>query len=176
MNSIDDQNFEMSIANLARSLEFNEVEWRVQSKRGQYALIIPYKTARTDREILNESGLIWQSDFKMAGNLLMAGIGIWHPDLKQFIWRWDTGSESAMEKEKGHASDAFKRAGFQWGIGVELYKFPVVFKKVENDNEYKALSYKLKEWSWAWKKDNGKVVKLGAKDSEGKTQIVWTSK
>ena len=73
-------------------------------------------------------------DGKMYG-----GIGIYDSELKEWLWRWDCGTESNTEQEKGQASDCFKRAGFKWGIGVELYTAPFIWAsvKTEKDEERK---------------------------------------
>ena len=51
-------------------------------------------------------------------------------ELKEWLWRWDCGVESNTEQEKGQASDCFKRAGFKWGIGIELYTAPFIWASV----------------------------------------------
>ena len=54
------------------------------------------------------------------------------------VWKWDCGVESREDGEgnekKGEASDAFKRAGFRWGIGRELYTAPFIFFPTEGMN------------------------------------------
>jgi hypothetical protein len=68
----------------------------------------------------------WQSAFERdAKGNLRAGIGILidHEDGRepQWVWKWDTGTPSSMEPEKGEHSDALKRAGVQWGVSRDLY-------------------------------------------------------
>jgi hypothetical protein len=58
---------------------------------------------------------------------MYSGIGIWDGEKSQWVWKWDCGTESFTEAEKGEASDSFKRAGFNWGIGRELYTAPSIF-------------------------------------------------
>ena len=58
---------------------------------------------------------------------IYAGISIWDTEKKMWITKWDAGAESYTEKEKGEASDSFKRAGFNWGIGRELYTSPFIW-------------------------------------------------
>jgi hypothetical protein len=76
---------------------------------------------------------------------LYCGIGIRNID-GSFVWKWDCGIESRTDEDgnekKGEASDAFKRAGFKWGIGRELYTAPFIFLKVETEIDGK--KYKLK--------------------------------
>ena len=51
------------------------------------------------------------------------------------MWKWDCGIESREDEEgnqkKGEASDSFKRAGFKWGIGRELYTSPFIWIPAE---------------------------------------------
>jgi hypothetical protein len=67
----------------------------------------------------------WQDDYKLIDGKLLAGIGI-RTD-SGWVWKWDTGTESNMEAEKGQMSDAFKRAGVKWGIGRFLYEKGIEF-------------------------------------------------
>lgn len=109
-------------------LKPDEIEVR-QAKQDTYGIdLLLYKTARTDANILDRvigSGF-WQNDFKKIEGVLYGGIGIYSKDMKEWIWKWDAGSESNVEAEKGEASDAFKRAGSKWGIGRELYTSPKI--------------------------------------------------
>ena len=65
--------------------------------------------------------------------VLYGGIGI-SDNQGGFVWKWDAGTESNTEAEKGRASDAFKRAGFKWGIGRELYTAPRIWISAEKCN------------------------------------------
>lgn len=110
-----------------RHLNENEIECRIAEikKDGSRLSLLLYKTARTDAALLDEEYFeAWQNDFKVIDGKLFGGIGIKVGD--EWIWRWDCGTESNMEAEKGQASDAFKRAGFKWGLGAELYTAPQI--------------------------------------------------
>lgn len=116
-----------------RLLNENEIECRISeiNKDGKFLKLLLYKTARTDAALLDETygEKRWQNDFQTIDGILYGGIGIKFDD--EWIWRWDCGTESNMEAEKGQASDAFKRAGFKWGLGAELYTAPQI--KIYND-------------------------------------------
>ena len=116
-----------------RLLTEPEIECRIAeiSKQGTGLSLLLYKTARTDAALLDETygADRWQNDFKMLDGKLYGGIGIKFGD--EWIWRWDCGTESNMEAEKGQASDAFKRAGFKWGLGAELYTAPRIWIPAE---------------------------------------------
>jgi len=115
-----------------RKLLPEEIECRVSQVSAKGCSLLLYKTARVDRAILDETfGDLWQNDFKVIDGKMYGGIGIYNKELGQFLWRWDCGTESNTEAEKGQASDAFKRAGFKWGIGVELYSAPFIWYNCE---------------------------------------------
>ena len=61
-------------------------------------------------------------------------VSIWDEKKQQWISKEDTGTESNTEKEKGLASDSFKRACFNWGIGRELYTSPFIWIPAEQCN------------------------------------------
>lgn len=117
-----------------RNLLAEEIECRVQQVKENGLVLLLYKTARTDANLLDEvvGPCNWQNDFKVINNNLYCGIGIYDKDVSQWVWKWDCGTESNTEKEKGEASDSFKRAGFKWGIGRELYSAPFTWIKKEN--------------------------------------------
>lgn len=111
-----------------RFLEAEEIECRVAQCSDKGVQLLLYKTARTDAALLDEVYPdAWQNDFKVIDGKMYGGIGI--KVSGEWLWRWDCGTESNMEAEKGEASDAFKRAGFKWGIGAELYTSPFIWVK-----------------------------------------------
>ena len=123
---------EMELLNAPLSVA--DIEFRVGSvfpnKMG--FTLLAYKTARTDVKRLNSVfGANWKNSTKRddKGNL-QTYISIWNKDMNEWIPRSDIGSPSSAEKDKGEYSDSFKRAGFRWGIGLELYTFPniTIFK------------------------------------------------
>lgn len=118
-----------------RLLKAEEIEVRVKqaTEKGVSALI--YKTSRVDMDILDETvgAENWADDYREIHGNLYCGIGIRPAPGEPFVWKWDCGIESredAGNEKKGEASDAFKRAGFKWGIGRELYTAPFVFLSV----------------------------------------------
>ena len=91
--------------------------------------LFPYKTARTDINRLNEvCGLNWKNRFFYDDKgLLCCEISVLNTETNEWISRVDVGTESREEKEKGNYSDARKRAGTTFGIGIELYSFPFIW-------------------------------------------------
>lgn len=117
---------------MCRLLTADEIECRVKTISESGCSLLLYKNARTDRKILTETyGELWQNDFKVIDGKMYGGIGIYNKDLEQWLWRWDCGVESNQDKDKGQASDCFKRAGFKWGIGIELYTAPFIWVNVK---------------------------------------------
>ena len=114
-----------------RNLREDEIECKVSIvKEGKGVSLLLYKTARTDTLILDETfeKMNWQCEYKEIKGNLYCGISIFDPYQNQWVTKWDCGTESSFgDKQKGEASDAFKRAGFKWGIGIELYTAPFIW-------------------------------------------------
>lgn len=110
-----------------RALTEEEIDVRVQSVKTNGAILLLYKDARCDMAILDETvgPLRWQR--KHSRENANCTVSIYDSDLKEWISKEDTGTESNTEAEKGLASDSFKRACFNWGIGRELYTAPFVW-------------------------------------------------
>lgn len=77
--------------------------------------------------LLDESGIKWKRSHELINGNLFCTISVWDSEIKEWVSRQDVGVESNTEKEKGQASDAFKRAGFNFGIGRELYTAPFIW-------------------------------------------------
>jgi hypothetical protein len=114
-----------------RELRADEIECRVQSVKQNGLVLLLYKDARVDMNILDETvgAVNWQNKFYEHKDILFCSLGINtnydKPELPdRWIWKDDAGVESNTEAEKGNASDARKRSGFAWGIGRELYTAP----------------------------------------------------
>lgn len=110
-----------------RALHADEIECRVASIKENGLSLLLYKDARVDQNILDETvgPLNWQRHHSRDN--ANCTVSIWDPDKKQWIEKEDTGKESNTEAEKGLASDSFKRACFNFGIGRELYTAPFIW-------------------------------------------------
>lgn len=120
-----------------RRLEASEVECRVASIGNGWVSLLLYKDARVDQNILDETvgAMNWQKSYcRDNANCI---VSIWDDDKKMWISKEDTGKESNTEAEKGLASDSFKRACFNWGIGRELYTAPTIFVNCETEKNEK---------------------------------------
>ena len=114
---------------LNTALTKDDIELRIGSTSAKGFSLLLYKTARTDIKRLTEVyGNKWKNrHFYDDKKLLCCEISIWDDEIKEWIGRSDVGVESYTEKEKGSYSDSFKRAGFRWGIGLELYQGPFIW-------------------------------------------------
>ena len=116
-----------------RALRADEIEVRIGQIYEKGVTMLLYKTARTDMAILDEvyGAMNWQNQYRRDENgNLFCGIAVWNDKIKQWVIKENCGTESNTEKEKGEASDAMKRAGFNWGIGRELYTAPFIWLSV----------------------------------------------
>lgn len=111
-----------------RDLREEDIEVRVQSVKQNGLVLLLYKNARVDMAILDETvgAENWQREhYECKGNLFCR-VGICDAN-NGWVWKSDCGTESTAEAQKGEASDSFKRACFNWGIGRELYTAPFIW-------------------------------------------------
>lgn len=124
-----------------RDLTPEDIEVRVQSVKPNGLILLLYKNARVDMNILDETvgAENWQREhYECKGNLFCR-VGIYCENEGTtkpacWIWKSDCGTESNTEAQKGEASDSFKRACFNWGIGRELYTSPFIWIPAEQCN------------------------------------------
>lgn len=167
-----------------RALKASEIDCRIQSigqnKTGAVGTtILLYKDARVDMNILDETvgAMNWQREHSVVNGNLYCTISIWDEVKEQWISKSDVGTESNTEKEKGQASDSFKRAGFNWGIGRELYSAPFVYIQLDK-SEYIERNGKLTSNAKFKVKDidydeNRNIVRLVVVDSKGKVRYTF---
>ena len=127
------------MCNMFRPLTAAEVECRAaqcgKSKSGPWVSILIYKDAMVDQKLLDEviGPMNWKNSYEMIDGKLFCTISIWDKEKGEWISKQNVGTESNTEKEKGQASDAFKRAAFNFGIGRELYSSPKIFINLKPD-------------------------------------------
>lgn len=115
-----------------RTLEASEIECRISTVKSSGVSLLLYKDARCDMNILDETvgPENWQRKHELINGNLFCSVGLNvspASDSPVWVWKQDVGTESYTEKEKGQASDSFKRACFNWGIGRELYTAPFIW-------------------------------------------------
>lgn len=150
-----------------RKLKADEIDVKVGSvTKSGYTLLL-YKNARVDMAVLDETvgAENWQRDHKEVKGNLYCGIGIWADKFADWVWKWDCGVESAFgDKEKGEASDSFKRAGFNWGIGRELYTSPLIFVDAETKYDDNKKVYKIVDDKEQKRSQRMRVKEIGYND------------
>lgn len=117
-----------------RLLNADEIDCRVSTVSEKGLSLLLYKDSRVDMNLLDETvgPMNWQrSHTRDNANCI---VSIWDDAKNQWVSKEDTGTESFTEKEKGLASDSFKRACFNWGIGRELYTAPFIWVMASNVN------------------------------------------
>lgn len=164
-----------------RDLRADEIEVKVKQVKDNGLMCLLYKTARTDMDLLDETvgAENWENDYREIKGNLYAGIGIRQKD-GTMVWKWDCGVESREDGEgnekKGEASDAFKRAGFRWGIGRSLYSSPFIWISADKANirggkcfdKFSVEKIKI---------ENGKITGLAIRNDTLKTRaFVWAEK
>lgn len=169
-----------------RGLRPDEIDVRVGSVSAKGASLLLYKDARCDMNILDETYGVtgWQRKHEVINGNLYCGIGIWNDKINDWVWKWDCGTESRKDGEgnekKGEASDSFKRAAFNVGIGRELYTAGFTFVSCPTKQKQGGRGYDLVnpyQFSGAYVSDiryketehKREITGLVIKDSKGVT-------
>ena len=127
----------MKLEDLKLELPF---KWRVQSTTKFGCTCVAYIDARDVQDLLDDvvGAANWQVKYEEHKGNLFASIGINTDEVFQketgvsiinkvgWVWKSDCGTESQVEKQKGEASDAFKRAAVMWGVGRFLYSLKII--------------------------------------------------
>ena len=161
-----------------RLLRHDEIECRIGTISEKGLSLLLYTDARAAMKILDETFgcLNWQRSHQMIGNSLYCIVSVWDNEKQQWISKSDVGTESYTEKEKGLASDSFKRACVSIGIGRELYTAPFIWVSANRINIQrkgdKLLTYdkfKLSDISY---NDNREIVGLTIVNQNG--EVVYS--
>ena len=163
-----------------RRLNADEIECRIALAKETGVRLLLYKDARCDMNILDET--VGPENWQRSHSRDNANctVSIWDEDKKQWISKEDTGTESFAEKEKGLASDSFKRSCFNWGIGRELYTAPFIWindcaiKEVVQGGKKKYTCYEKFHVSEIGYDDKGCIASIMIKNENGK--VVYPSK
>ena len=159
-----------------RDLKSDEIDVRVAMVKKNGVSLLLYKDARVDQDILDETvgALNWQR--KHSRDNANCEVGIWDNVKQQWVWKEDTGTESNTEKEKGLASDSFKRACFNWGIGRELYTSPFIWVSSDKCEIYEDKgSMKVKDTFYvsAIEIEDKKITGLEIKNNKDVRVFLW---
>lgn len=160
---------------MCRALKADEIDVRVQSLQEDFktkevtgAILLLYKNARVDMDILDEEygKLGWQRTHAFKDGKLYCTVSVWDEIKQQWISREDVGTESNTEAEKGQASDSFKRANVNFGIGRELYTAPSIWIDASAIKTYKDGKGYNKS------KDKFSVVEIDIQDKQIKGLVI----
>lgn len=112
-----------------RLLKASEVEVRVGMCKEKGASLLLYKNARVDMQIMDENfgAMNWKREHKVVNGNNYCSVSVYNEKINEWVSKEDCGTESMTEKQKGEASDSFKRACVNWGIGRELYTSPFIW-------------------------------------------------
>lgn len=164
-----------------RLLRADEIDVRIGTINEKGATLLLYKDARSDMNLLDESGVKWKREHQLIDGKLFCTVSIWDEEIKEWVGRQDVGVESNTEKEKGQASDAFKRACFNWGIGRELYSAPFVWISADkytaftNKNGKPATYDKFSVEKIKYDEKSREIIGLAIKNTKtNKLVFVWT--
>ena len=167
-----------------RTLRADEIECRVQQVKGNGCVLLLYKDARCDMRILDEVFGIdgWEREHQVVNGNLYCTVRVWSEKRNQWISKQDVGTESNTEKQKGEASDSFKRACFNIGIGRELYSAPFTWinlnkEEISEKNGKHTLNYKVKFSVKEIEYDKHREIsKLVIIDQDGKERFKFIKK
>ena len=133
-------------------IDVRVAQTNIYNNNGQQVVkvnLLLYKNARVDMKILDElfTPFGWKRTHKLIGDRLYCQVEVWDAEKKEWICKEDVGVESNTEAEKGQASDSFKRACVNWGIGRELYTAPRISIEL-NEKEYTRYQQgKIRVWA-----------------------------
>ena len=128
-----------------RKLKANEIDCRVSQVSEKGLSLLLYKDARADMKVLDETfgAMNWKRSHQLIGDRLYCTVEVYDTDKKEWIAKLDVGTESNTEAEKGQASDSFKRACTNFGIGRELYTAPFIWVAADKAEIKKGKTGKL---------------------------------
>ena len=158
-------------------LKADDIDVRIQSFKNNAVILLLYKDARVDMRILDEvfGSLGWQRTHEVIAGNLFCNIDLWNEENKCWIRKQDVGKESNQDAEKGQASDSFKRASTNVGIGRELYTSPFIYVKLNTDeidaqkNKPKSsVKFSVKEIGYNERKEINHLIIV---DGKGKTRF-----
>ena len=160
-----------------RDLTKDEIECRVATVNEKGCSLLLYKDARCDMNILDETlGVTgWRRSHEIIGGNLFCTVEVYDDQKKEWIYKQDVGVESYTEKEIGQASDSFKRACFNLGIGRELYTAPFIWIPKECVEITKGRNGKLTTYDKFYVEqiiiENKKIVALSIKNKKTKNRV-----
>lgn len=168
--------------NIIRLLKADEIECRAATVNAKGVSLLLYKDARVDQRILDETfgAFGWQRSHQCIDGNLYCTVSIYDKESGTWIAKQDVGATGYAEKEKAQASDSFKRACFNWGIGRELYTAPFIWvpadmADIRKQGERYVCSTHFSVHSIGYSQ-NGDIADLVIVDGKGKPVFEWKGK
>ena len=150
-----------------RLLKANEIECRIGRMNDKGIALLLYKDARADMKILDEvfgfDG--WEREHQLIDGKLFCTVRVWSEKRNCWISKQDVGTESNTEKEKGQASDSFKRACVNLGIGRELYTAPFIWISAKKGYD-KSEKFEVKEIGYNEEREINRLLIVDSKGNE----------
>ena len=170
-------------------LTASDVELRIaqlqKTNQGIFAVLLAYKNSRVDMRILDEcfGTMNWKREHTVIDGRLFCTVSVYDEKKQEWISKQDVGVPSNTEHTKGEASDAFKRACFNWKIGRELYSAPDIRFKLNDDEFFMDNNGKPKSYAkfyvgadMTYDKAQNKFTKFVVLDKDGKERFSIASK
>ena len=175
--------------NIFRTLNADEIEVRVQQVTNttkKKAILLLYKNARVDMDMLDEQFgcLGWQREHTFKEGKNYCKVSVYDATKQMWVSKEDVGVESNTEETKGEASDSFKRACVNLGIGRELYSSPSISIELADD-EWQASQKSGKPQMNSWIKfkvaaitynEDRKIIGLTIVDAKGNNRYIMGEK
>lgn len=168
--------------NAVRLLKADEIECRISVINEKGLSLLLYKDARVDQKILDETfGVFgWKRSHQSIDGNLYCTVEVRDKETGEWIAKQDVGTTGYAEKEKSQASDSFKRACFNWGIGRELYSAPFIWipaSKVQlqkkNDKYYCNEDFHIAAITYS---ESREITGLSITNNKGEVIFDWKSK
>ena len=165
-----------------RNLRADEIDVRVQSVKNNGYSVLLYKDARCDMKILDETfgSMNWKRSHEVINNNLFCTVSIYDEEKKEWINKQDVGIPSYSQGEKGEASDSFKRACTNVGIGRELYTAPFIWINAQNgevkENKGKYTVYTKLKVTYIDYNEDREITALEISDSKGNVRYQYQNK
>ena len=124
-----------NLTKLKEPIRPHEIHWRVQSKGNGKTTVVPYLTNRCVMERFDEQfgATEWQNVFcEWRSKGVKCGISVRVGE--EWVTKYDGADETNIEATKGGFSDSMKRAAVQWGLGRDLYDYPLI--QLEGEHKY----------------------------------------
>lgn len=167
---------------LIRLLRAEEIECRVAVIKENGLSLLLYKDARVDQRILDETFGIygWQRKHETIDGNLYCTVSVRDKETGEWISKQDVGTSGYSEQEKSQASDSFKRACVNIGIGRELYSAPFIWISADKadiqrrDNKFCCYDrFKVADITY---NGNREITGVVIVNERGKTVYTWGQK